>query len=95
MNNLVARLRAVAENQSRVTGGVVRVDTNVFSQAADEIERLEARNARLLAALKRAKDHLEYCGYGDEWERGINDGKDPLDKQIKSALAAEEKEQSK
>ena len=59
------------------------------------ITKLEARNARLLAALKRAKDHLEYCGYGDEWERGINDGKDPLDKQIKSALAAEEKEQSK
>ena len=59
------------------------------------ITKLEARNARLLAALKRAKDHLEYCGYGDEWERGINDGKDQLDKQIKSALAAEEKEQSK
>ena len=67
MNNLVARLRAVAENQSRVTGGVVRVDTNVFSQAADEIERLEARNARLLAALspfanKRTCECMQFIG---------------------------------
>ena len=45
MSEITNRLRAVAENQSRVTGGVVRVDTNVFSQAADEIERLEDRIA--------------------------------------------------
>jgi len=23
----------------------------------------------LLLALKAAKDHLEYCGYGDSWEK--------------------------
>lgn len=23
----------------------------------------------LLEALKEARDHLEYCGYGDKWER--------------------------
>lgn len=23
----------------------------------------------LLAALKKARDHLEYCGYGDSYER--------------------------
>ena len=24
----------------------------------------------LLRVLKLARDHLEYCGYGDTWERG-------------------------
>ena len=83
MNNLVARLRAVAENQSRVTGGVVRVDTNVFSQAADEIERLDGRIDRLLAALKALR-------YGTASEIMLTTAELQADEAI-----AEEKEQSK
>lgn len=29
-----------------------------------------AEQERLREALLRAKEHLEYCGYGDKWERG-------------------------
>ena len=41
----------------------------------------------LVRALSDAKDHLEYCGYGDSWERecAIDDG---LPKLIDEALEA-------
>ena len=32
-------------------------------------EQLLALNKRLVEGLKKARDHLEYCGYGDNWER--------------------------
>jgi len=44
--------------------------------------------ARLAEALERAKMHLEYCGYGDAWERNVLEGPDPLDRNIEAALAA-------
>jgi hypothetical protein len=48
----------------------------------------------LFEALKAARDHLEYIGYGDSWERGValdSDGSyaqhGGLDKMIESAIA--------
>ena len=39
----------------------------------------------VIEALQEANDHLEYCGYGDSWERecAIDGG---LDKKIEAAL---------
>jgi hypothetical protein len=43
----------------------------------------------LVAALKAAKDHLDYCGYGDRWERECaKEAK--LEQQIDNALAKAE-----
>lgn len=39
---------------------------------------------KLHDALQAAKDHLEYCGYGDSWERECAEG---LSDQIEEALA--------
>ena len=36
--------------------------TEALSAQAAEVERLKK-------ALERAQAHLEYCGYGDQWER--------------------------
>lgn len=40
---------------------------------------------RLYNALTDAKDHLEYCGYGDSWERECADAA-KLPKKIEDAL---------
>ncbi len=50
-----------------------------------EIERRAAAYPDLLEALKAASDHLDYCGYGDSWERecAVASG---LEKQIEDAL---------
>lgn len=41
----------------------------------------------LVEALEAAQEHLEYCGYGDGWEREVAlAGPDPLDKKIESAI---------
>lgn len=45
-------------------------------------EVLEVIN-KLYTALNSAKDHLEYCGYGDSWERECAEG---LEDQIIQAL---------
>jgi hypothetical protein len=44
-----------------------------------------ALEKQLYTALKEAHAHLEYCNYGDEWERSCAEG---LDKQIRAALDA-------
>jgi uncharacterized protein (DUF1684 family) len=44
----------------------------------------------LLDALKSARDHLEYCGYGDSWERECAQASG-LGNQIKKAVEAGEK----
>jgi hypothetical protein len=44
----------------------------------------------LLNALKAARDHLEYCGYGDSWERECAQASG-LENQIKKAVEAGEK----
>lgn len=52
-----------------------------------------ARN--LLEALLAAQSHLEYCGYGDSWERecALDPSVDPLDKKIEAAIAAARRQQ--
>jgi hypothetical protein len=38
--------------------------------AEDEgVKALKARIKLLTETLQRASDHLDYCGYGDNWER--------------------------
>lgn len=44
------------------------------------------REAKLLRALWDASAHLEYCGYGDTWERSCAK-RDKLPEQIEEALA--------
>lgn len=36
---------------------------------AKRVVELEERNAKLTDALEEAKAHLEFCGYGDSYER--------------------------
>ena len=55
-----------------------------------KIDRDKLEN--IINALKEASDHLDYCGYGDSWERGVNDGDDPLNKKIEEALSIGNKE---
>jgi hypothetical protein len=40
--------------------------SKAFQKLAEE---LEVKNEKLTKALKVASDHLDYCGYGDSWER--------------------------
>ena len=42
--------------------------------------------AELLDALKAAKEHLEYCGYGDSWERECAEAQG-LQEKIEDAIA--------
>ena len=44
---------------------------------------------KLYEALIAARDHLDYCGYGDSWERECSEG---LPQQIEEALIEAEKE---
>lgn len=32
-------------------------------------QRLQKAAPKLLKALKKAQEHLDYCNYGDNWER--------------------------
>lgn len=50
----------------------------------EEDARLMVASPKLLAALEAAHAHLNYCGYGDNWERECSEG---LDKQITAAIA--------
>ncbi len=49
--------------------------------------RLISSSPELLAALKEAQAHLEYCGYGDPWER---EGTGPMAGRIADAIAKAE-----
>ena len=40
----------------------------------------------LLEALEEAQSHLEYCGYGDKWEREVAEDR-KLSQKIETALA--------
>lgn len=44
---------------------------------------------QLYEALKAAKEHLDYCGYGDSWERECARAQ-KLEEKIDEALAAAE-----
>ena len=41
----------------------------VFLPAIDEIERLREKCKNMVLLLKDCDEHLDYCGYGDRWER--------------------------
>ena len=47
----------------------------------------------LLEALRAASEHLDYCGYGDKWERECAKAAG-LEKQINAAIEAAEKEEA-
>jgi hypothetical protein len=51
--------------------------------------RLIAAAPELLSALKSAKEHLEYCGYGDKWEREYAEA-NKLEEKIDEAIAKAE-----
>lgn len=63
--------------------------------AARRVIRLNGGHAKvdsgLLKALIAARDHLEYCGYGDKWERECAE-ETGLGKCIAEAIAQAEKE---
>jgi len=40
-----------------------------WQEAADEIERLREKCKNMVLLLKDCDEHLDYCGYGDRWER--------------------------
>lgn len=50
-----------------------------------KIATLEASLKEAVDMLKEAHDHLEYCGYGDKWERECA-REDKLDERIVSVL---------
>ena len=50
-----------------------------------EIEKLGKQVIELRDALEAARDHLEYCGYGDAWERECAEARD-LSGKIERAL---------
>lgn len=53
--------------------GPIAIDHNHWAgwhlTGTDQEHRLAGAAPDLLAALKAARDHLNYCGYGDKWER--------------------------
>lgn len=51
---------------------------------------MTALEKKLFRALTAAQQHLDYCGYGDKWERECAEASG-LEEQIKKALAATEK----
>lgn len=81
VQNLKLTLRETPAGKLLLRYGFEPIDTEsaarrVAEKAVEEIERLTA-------ALKAASDHLEYCGYGDAWER---EGTEGLRNQIADAL---------
>lgn len=54
-----------------------------------ELDRFRARIAEVEGALKEAVDHLEYCGYGDSWERSCA-FEARLPERLKAALSGKE-----
>jgi len=69
-------------------GEVESYGTVMSSRAKVQAERdkLKAIISELLEALQAASDHLDYCGYGDSWERECAEAAG-LPKQIETAIA--------
>ncbi len=70
--------------------------TPVAEVASAPLSEVQKANARLIAAapdllemLKEAYNHLDYCGFGDSWEREYAQ-KAKLDKRISAAIAKAE-----
>lgn len=62
---------------------------NFMSQAKEEKEM--NLNEPLFEVLKAARDHLDYCGYGDKWEREVAIAAN-LPQRIEEAIKRAEKE---
>lgn len=54
---------------------------------AEELIKRYSLAPKLYKALKAARDHLDYCGYGDKWERECAGN---LEEQIEEALKSYE-----
>ena len=85
---LEAGLRAVAMREVYLTD--IPVEQHPCWQAADKIERLEARNARLLAILKKFRTAMD-MHLGNAHETAICEA-DDLAREV---IVTEEKEQEK
>ena len=57
------------------------------------VSKLTPLETQLLEALRAASEHLDYCGYGDKWERECAKAAG-LEKQINAAIEAAEKEEA-
>lgn len=75
---------------------VRRYDLTKLIRDYDGTKTLRAENKRLRAVLKQtrealsdAKDHLDYCGWGDKWERECAK-EQKLEPKIDAALGAAE-----
>lgn len=53
------------------------------------MEKIMKTKKALYDTLVKAKEHLEYCGYGDAWERECSGD---LEKEIDNAIELYEKE---
>jgi hypothetical protein len=53
------------------------------------MSHFESIAVELLEALKSAVEHLEYCGYGDSWERGCANH-DKLPEKLQFAISKAE-----
>ena len=60
-----------------------------WQEAADEIERLREKCKNIMLLLKDCDEHLDYCGYGDSWERSMAYEKD-LPNRLEAALKEKE-----
>ena len=68
-------------------GGIALVQGNTEQSEANAARLALCWNTHddLVEALEAAESHLDYCGYGDEWERECAEG---LPEKIASALSA-------
>lgn len=72
---------------SRVSDMLIGQQEEAADELLCEIDRLKEINAELLSALEAAEGHLDYCGYGDSWERECAlHGEPNLPTQIDAAL---------
>ena len=67
----------------------VKHKCDCFYTGAVQLCSLHASAPELLEALKSAQAHLEYCGYGDKWERECA-REDKLSERISKAIAKAE-----
>ena len=61
------------------------IEAEWCAEAADEIERLREKCKNIVLLLKDCDEHLDYCGYGDSWERSMAYEKD-LPNRLEAAL---------
>lgn len=76
------------------TSEMLAMASTEISNIRRELAEKDVLIERLRDALESASDHLDYCGYGDSWERECaREAK--LEEKIRDALAEAEKEMEK